>query len=178
MKVYYAGIGSRKTPYEYIELFKRVASYLTTQNAILRSGGAEGADKAFEIGCDMKNGKKEIYLPWKYFNNSPSELIVTNPSAFEIAKQFHPNWNYLSQGAKKLQARNSHQVLGIDLKTPSKFIICWTENGKGGGGTGQALRIARNYDIPCFDCGNYDDIDKCRIELFEFLKKYMDLDSE
>lgn len=59
----------------------------------------------------------------------------------------------LKDGAKKLQARNSHQVLGLDLNTPSDFIICWTKGGKGIGGTGQALRIAKAYNIPIFDCG-------------------------
>ena len=64
-------------------------------------------------------------------------------------------------------------MLGLDLNTPSNFIICWTEDGKGQGGTGQALRIARDYDIPCFDCGKYTDINECRRELFEFIKKHI-----
>ena len=172
--IYYAGIGSRKTPRKYIELFKRVARYLATQGVVLRSGGADGADKAFEIGCDMVNGKKEVYIPWKNFNNSTSNLVLSDKRAVEMAKKYHPQWSILSQGAKKLQARNCHQVLGKDLATPSNFIICWTEDGKGHGGTGQALRIARDYNIPYFDCGCYgDDIDKCRKELFEFLKKHI-----
>jgi hypothetical protein len=29
----------------------------------LRSGGAGGADSAFETGCDQQCGVKEIYLP-------------------------------------------------------------------------------------------------------------------
>lgn len=171
--IYYAGIGSRKTPKQYIELFKRVAKYLATQGVTLRSGGADGADIAFEIGCDMVNGKKEIYIPWKNFNNSNSNLILSSNNAVELAQKYHPQWSVLSQGAKKLQARNCHQVLGQDLKTPSHFIICWTECGKGQGGTGQALRIAKDYNIPYFDCGKYADINKCRRELYEFIKKYI-----
>ena len=161
--IYYAGIGSRKTPRKYIEVFQRVAKYLATQGVVLRSGGADGADKAFEIGCDLVNGKKEVYIPWKGFNNSNSRLVVTDKKAFEIAQKYHPQWAILSQGARKLQARNCHQVLGHDLKTPSNFIICWTPEGKGQGGTGQALRIARDYNIPYFDCGNYDDIDEIEV---------------
>ena len=84
----------------------------------MRSGGAKGADKAFEIGCDNYNGQKEIYLPWKGFEGSDSNLIVKDSKAFEI------------DGTRKLQARNSHQVLGLDLNTPTKFVICWTKNGK------------------------------------------------
>ncbi|WP_080845651.1 hypothetical protein [Cytobacillus gottheilii] len=169
MNTYYAGIGSRETPKEILEYFARVAAYLATKGFTLRSGGAEGADKVFEIGCDKVNGEKEIYLPWKGFEKSTSNLIVWKPKAFEIAEEFHPNWERLSQGARKLQARNTHQVLGNDLETPSKFIICWTKNGKGQGGTGQALRMARHYEIPIFDAGSFASIDEIKISLKEFL---------
>jgi hypothetical protein len=29
--------------------------------------------------------------------------------------------------------------------------LCWTKGAAGGGGTGQAIRIARSRDIPVFD---------------------------
>lgn len=170
---YYAGIGSRETPKDVLIVFEKVAAFLSNNGFILRSGGAEGADKAFEIGCDGVNGKKEIYLPWKGFEGSNSDLIVNNPKAFKIAKQFHPYWYNLSQGAQKLQARNSHQVLGEDLNTPSKFIICWTKNGNGSGGTGQAIRIAKYWNIPIFDAGKYKDVDEMRRELKLFLNDFI-----
>ncbi|TCJ00449.1 hypothetical protein [Cytobacillus praedii] len=169
MNTYYAGIGSRETPNDVLVYFTKLAAYLSTKGFTLRSGGAEGADKAFEIGCDKVNGKKEIYLPWKGFEKSSSKLIVSNTKAFEIAQNFHPNWSRLSEGAKKLQARNSHQVLGDDLETPSSFIVCWTKNGKGQGGTGQALRIAKHYKIPIFDAGSYMNVDEIKVNLKEFL---------
>ncbi len=170
---YYAGIGSRDTPQEILYLFEKVGMFLANKGFILRSGGAKGSDKAFEIGCDRVSGIKEIYLPWKGFEGSNSNLIVTDNKAFEIAKQFHPYWHNLSQGGQKLQARNSHQVLGKDLNTPSKFIICWTKNGSGNGGTGQAIRIAKHNNIPVFDTGKYSDMDGLRSELKLFLDKYM-----
>jgi hypothetical protein len=73
----------------------------------------------------------------------------------DMAKQFHPAWNRCSPGARKLHARNCFQVMGRDLNSPVDFIICWTRGGLGGGGTGQALRIAKHYNIPVFDLGNY-----------------------
>lgn len=164
---YYAGIGARKTPQEFLNLFYRVAKYLSSKDCVLRSGGAKGADSAFELGA----ARKEVYLPWRNFEGRNSNLIVSNPRAFEIAKKYHPRWNYLSQGAQKLQARNSHQILGMDLDSPSNFVICWTEGGKGGGGTGQAIRIALDHNIPVFDCGKYADVKECAIELKKFLDK-------
>jgi hypothetical protein len=171
--MYYAGIGSRQTPSDILQLFEKVAIYLSKKNYILRSGHASGSDQSFENGCDSVNGKKEIYLPWKNFNNSDSDLVVADPKAFEIAKEFHPYWHNLKQGGQKLQARNSHQVLGLDLNTPSKFIICWTKKGAGVGGTGQAIRIAHHYGIPVFDAGIYGDIEDVRKELKVFFERYL-----
>ena len=166
---YYAGIGSRETPKEFLDLFTKIASWLSKNGYVLRSGGADGADLAFEKG--VTNNLKEIYLPWKYFNNSNSDLVVHDEEAFQLAEKFHPYWQILKQGAKKLHARNTHQVLGRDLLTPSDFIICWTKNGKELGGTAEAIRIAKAYNIPIFNCGKYTDINKCRQDLWDFLKK-------
>jgi len=173
---YYAGIGSRETPSEILKLFENVGKFLAKKNFILRSGHAPGADISFENGADKINGKKEIYLPWKNFEGSDSKLFVNDVKAFELAEYYHSYWNNLSQGAKKLQARNGHQILGWDLNTPSEFVICWTEKGKGKGGTGQGLRIAKAYEIPVFDCGRFDSIDEIKLTLKEFLIQYSSLE--
>lgn len=171
---YYAGIGSRETPEDVLNIFKRVATYLANKGFTLRSGGAKGADKAFENGCDEVRGLKEIYLPWNGFEGSNSNLVIEEGGkAYEIAQKFHPYWHNLKQGGQKLQARNSHQVLGSNLNTPSKFIICWTKNGSGSGGTGQAIRIAKHYNIPVFDAGKYKDMDELKRELKLFLIDYV-----
>ena len=176
MNYYYAGIGSRETPSEILKLFENIGRFLARKGFILRSGGAKGADTSFEKGVDKVNGKKEIYLPWRNFEGSDSKLIVNDERAFEIAEKYHPYWHNLKQGAKKLQARNSFQVLGWDLNTPSQFIICWTEKGKGKGGTGQAIRIAMEYKIPIFDAGTFDNIDVLKLSLKEFLIMYSHLE--
>ena len=106
-----------------------------------------GADLAFEKGA--KN--KEIYLPWKGFNENESPLYNTSKEAFNIAEKLHPNWPACRQGAKKLHARNIHQVLGKDLKTPSAFLVCWTPKAELVGGTRTALVLAQENDIPIFN---------------------------
>ena len=169
-----AGIGSRDCPKEVLSILANTAYWLSDKGFVLRSGGAEGCDKAFEYGCDKANGKKEIYLPWKGFNNSKSEYVVNDKKAFDIASKYHPRYATLKDGAKKLQARNSHQVLGWNLKTPSDFVVCYTKDGKGQGGTGQALRIAKDYNIPVFDFGKYKDINKARVEFMNFIKPFIE----
>ena len=61
-------------------------------------------------------------------------------------------------------ARNSYQVLGRNLDDPVEFVICWTPGGSGSGGTGQAIRIAKDYQIPVFDLGSPET--KLRLEEF------------
>jgi hypothetical protein len=154
--VIYAGIGSRKTPKPILDVMVEIGMYMAQKGHILRSGRAQGADQAFEDGCNRMNGRKEIYLPWWKFENAPMSkgyIIADVPEAYVIARAFHPNWDALSDGAKKLIIRNSHQVLGLDCKTPCDFVVCWTEGGRGEGGTGQALRIAKSRNIEIFDLG-------------------------
>lgn len=172
MSINYSGIGSRETPDTILTIFTRVAKYLATQDCILRSGGADGADLAFEHGCDLVPGTKEIYIPWRGFNNSTSTLVVSDPKAFELAAKYHPAYHRLSQGAQKLMARNCHQVLGLTLESPADFIICYTRGGTGAGGTGQALRIAKDYNIPVFDAGAYYP-QQVELALLKFIIKFI-----
>jgi len=148
-KKYYAGIGSRETPEAIIKQFQNLAEQLAKLGYCLRSGGADGADTAFEVGCDRVEGEKQIFLPWKKFNGNKSNYFEPPEKAFEIAEQYHPGWQHLKQGAKRLHARNSQQVLGPNLDEPADFVVCYTNKNKGG--TLQALRIAYCYKIPVFN---------------------------
>lgn len=149
----YAGIGSRSTPLHVLDMMTNFASNMEKAGWTLRSGGADGADTAFEKGVKATS-HQEIFLPWRYFNENTSKRYEVSWEAMEIAKQFHPAWHNCSSAAKKLHARNVHQVLGQFLDNPSKFVLCYTPNGSGSGGTGQAIRIAQFYKIPVFDLGN------------------------
>lgn len=151
----YAGVGSRNVPVRARLLFNKLGEILARFNCVLFSGGAPGSDEAFEFGCDLAEGEKKIFIPWKGFNGSTSMLVVRDPKAFEIAKEYHPCWERLSQGAQKLMARNSCQVLDEDLETPIDFLLCYTERGKSKGGTAQALKIATDYGVPIWNAGAY-----------------------
>jgi hypothetical protein len=152
--VFYSGIGSRQTPPEILERMRDVARLLAEKGLVLRSGGADGADTAFEVGCDLARGRKEIYLPWRGFNGSPSDLHDPSPEAFEVSSRHHPRWRFLKHSHKKLHARNAHIVLGGDCLHPSAFVVCWT---KASGGTTQGLRIAEAHGIPTFNLIREDD---------------------
>lgn len=63
MNKIYAGIGSRKSPKDQINVMIKLAQVLGKARFILRSGGADGADLAFEYGASLVKGPMEIYLP-------------------------------------------------------------------------------------------------------------------
>lgn len=156
-RMIYAGIGSRETPEPICRTMYEIAGILARKGYTLRSGGAKGADQAFEFGCDdMVLGKKEIYLPWKGFMDNDSLLCPPTPAAYSEARRFHPNWIGLTESGRALMARNAHQVLGSNLLTPVDFILFWTKDGKASGGTGQALRMAKHYEIPTCWVGRQD----------------------
>jgi len=162
MSKIYSGVGSRNVPPEIIEKIKQIAEFLALRGFTLRSGGADGCDyHGFETGCDLVKGKKEIYLPWKGFNGSKSQLLFP-PEASEIAATIHPAWHKLKQGAQKLHSRNVCQCLGYDLKTPSAFLIAYTENGEEKGGTRTALVLAQRHNIPVYNLGKQGDLEKLR----------------
>lgn len=162
----YAGIGSRETPSDVLTLMEYAADHLAASGWTLRSGNAPGADQAFGRGHlrTLCNDRIELYLPWKEFEAAAlrgwEDGIIARtepqPEAYAIAEQFHPNWAALKRGGRALQARNVHQILGHDVTQPSlsKFVLCWTPGAKGGGGTGQAIRIATHYGVPVFDLAN------------------------
>lgn len=163
----YAGIGSRKTPDDVLQLMGQVAYALAKRGLILRSGAANGADFGFEIGCKQANGLKEIYLPWDGFNqrfeDEANGIIVANQTLGKnIASRYHKGWSHLKEPARLLMGRNTFQVLGADTRSPARFVLCWTPDGsldghaRTSGGTGQALRIAKNYRIPVYNFARDD----------------------
>lgn len=138
----YAGIGSRETPRSVLDLMTLIAVKLESLGYTLRSGGAIGADTAFEDGV---KSLKEIFYD-----------IDATSDAIELASQFHPAWHNCRSGARKLHGRNSMILLGKKLDTPVKFVVCWTRDGKDTGGTGLGIRIAESMNIPIFNLYKYE----------------------
>lgn len=114
----------------------------------MRSGGSPGADTAFEKGCDLCGGAKQIFLPWRGFNDSDSPLFETPPPAVELAHKIHPGLKRRSGSVQKLRARNVCQILGACLSEPSQLVIAWTKNAVMTGGSATVLRIAEKRGIP------------------------------
>lgn len=147
--MHYAGIGSRETPADILKVMTAISKRLSSLGYVCNSGGAGGADAAFEIGANQK----QIFLPWDGFNGRKvdgSSYIVPPFNEYYI-KKYHPAPSKLSESGRKFMSRNTYQVLGLDLNSPVEFVLCWTKDGKASGGTGQAMRIAQDWNIPIFN---------------------------
>jgi hypothetical protein len=150
---FYTGVGSRNTPTEILTLMTAIAHKLYAMNYILRSGGAAGADTAFELGASQK---KQIFT-----------ANMTTKEAMDIASKYHPAWNKCSTFARKLHGRNAFQVLGPNLCKPSALLICWTPDGCishaertiNTGGTGTAISIANAYNVSIYNLQRANHLD-------------------
>jgi len=141
--MYYAGIGSRKTPKDTLEFMMRLARILERKGYILRSGGAEGADTAFASGVK----KKEIFRP-----------SDATPEAIDIPIGVHPAPHNCKDYVKKLHGRNAQIILGRNLNKPVEFVVCWTPEGKTVGGTGLGIRLAEQRGITIYNICNSSDL--------------------
>lgn len=154
---YYAGIGSRETPEHAQQRMTKISKWLSRRGWILRSGGAEGADRAFEKGA---GDNKEIFYA------KDSAHLWTHV----FTEHFHPAPQHLKDFPRKLMNRNANQILGKDGNTPVEFVICWTKDGKASGGTGQAIRIAEFFNIPVYNLYNSEDVKFLRVRLDELVE--------
>jgi len=161
----YAGVGSRKITTEGAARMKKAVEILNAEGYKANTGDASGADAIVR-------------------ENANGLTIFTAKDATtrtrKIAKEIHPDWNALVEGAKKkakkagkdsekaasyvidLMARNTNQVFGKSLKTPVDFLLVWTSDGITSyedrsvdtGGTGQAIELASRKNIPVINLLN------------------------
>lgn len=167
--MYYAGIGSRETPFELKETMGNIGECLSANDYILRSGNARGADKWFSDGCDRINGKSEIILPFKgYGGGHKNSIIIQNKNllkeATEIMKSIKPKSYTWNSKNTPYHRRNVFQILGVNLNTPVEFVICYTSTGSETekdvierdetSGTSMAIVLADRLDIPVINMYN------------------------
>lgn len=149
---------------------RRLGGALGVLGYTLRSGGADGADSAFEAGAKAMGHPFEVYLPWYAFHGrvGPGYIVVKDPAvtawALDCVNRVHPAAEKLSNVARMLMARNTYQVAGQGQNLLSQFVVCWTPDGaehadqttRDTGGTGQAIRLASQWSIPVFNLQKTD----------------------
>ena len=165
----YAGIGHRdlggfrepntNEPVENVMAW--IAGVLEKLGYTLNSGGAKGADAAFEYGVKQPAHKNIFH---------PEDATETTRA---IAQERHPAHERLHGHALDLYARNTNQVFGRNLDNTIDFVVCYTKDGceshetrsRDSGGTGQAIEMATRKGARAFNVKNP--------YWFERLKKYL-----
>lgn len=171
LEKFYTGVGSRETPAEYLAIMTELATYLNKTGWKLRSGGSWGADEAFQKGV---SNYSNIFLPrlnWRKEDGIVGRFIddteLVREAMYIVSKfDLHEDWDNLlnSRGdgglmTVKLHTRNVFQVLGDNLRNPSKFLVCYTNDGaidlsemtRSTGGTRTAMRLACHFKVPIFN---------------------------
>jgi len=154
------GIGSREIDTIQFEICQNLATVLANKGWHLRSGGARGADTAWELGFTGSD-RKTIYLPERNFNGRGNAPYFKVPSdwhelwfeAQEIARKIHPRFDAMAEFGQNAHTRNVFQVLGDDLKTKADLVIaCAEPNGRSvKGGTATAFNLAKALGVTTFN---------------------------
>ena len=156
----YAGIGASNAPAETRTLMTDVAQRLAEEDFLLRTGGGQGSEEAFENGARLADGRWRVYLPHDGYRGRESGVDGATADipdhAFAFAAERHDNWDNLTEATQRQYARNAVQILGEDLESPADVVICWTRDGATTGVTGQAIALAEEYDIPVVNLGDSD----------------------
>jgi hypothetical protein len=172
----YAGIGAHQTPEDILALIEALAARLARSRWVLRTGLSRGADQAFYRGAVSEGGRVELYLPWPGFEaaarlegEQPGKVRVTpgpSDAACELAARHHPGWDRLPREERLLLARDAHQILGAELRSPAQLVVCWTADGSLDGqglyedGTGQSLRIAHAQGVPVLNLARREHLEE------------------
>lgn len=180
---YYTGIGARKTPPDILKVMETLAWHLAAKGWTLRSGGAGGADSAFEKGVIRYTQDQDIYptakhaniyIPWRSFKDIDplhkdmyvySDIVDKHVrmNAEVTASMIHPNWDACSRGAKALHTRNIFQVLGHwQVEKPSRFLVCWAPISGDSitGGTRSAVELAKSKGVEVFNLVREEDYNR------------------
>lgn len=154
------GIGTRKTDRQAFAMLYKIARRMAYQGWELRSGGAIGADTAWERGWDGFD-TKQIYL-----TRGTSPVIAKNTAcgrisdygdiwleAEDIASRIHPRWENLDEASQALHTRNVFQILGLDLQSKTDVVAAYAPPAGNSvkGGTATAFNLARAKGIPAFN---------------------------
>lgn len=182
----FAGVGSRKTPDDVLEIMRRLSHCLYDKGWMGQSGDADKADTAFHEGAMRSSRYPELgfaaYLAWNgYEKKSTGERRFDDPTlglydasmfenweaARDIAYNAREGFDGLDRGGIALHTRNAYQALSPSLMDPVQRMFCWAKpvtNGKVDGGTNTAVQLARMYSIPLTNL--YFDRDREAVEKY------------
>jgi len=119
---------------------EKMGAELVRRGFSIISGNASGADQAWvRGGNDVDPAKVKLCLPWRSFEAQaihPGNVVAVldelqsseKVSYFHLAAKYHPAWDQLMLGARKLHARNAMIV------EPAQELVGYVDHSRPGGG--------------------------------------------
>jgi hypothetical protein len=163
-----AFIGSRELdqfPLAWVDLYREAARKAAIHGHTVVTGAAEGADQLAAETALAAGGKVELVLPWGEFNRewvdsmtanySPARVTVVTyvplecPDWTQSVYDYHPACQNGKMGLRTGEFRLHARNYGIVYN--SKTVVALPGRKRGGGGTGQGLRVAQGLRIRLFD---------------------------
>lgn len=158
-----ACVGRRDPMLAATDILRRLGRLIAAHGGVVVSGNAVGSDQAYAVGANAVDpALVELWLPWATYERSAARpgnvvRVVSDPRCFRIAAEHHPAWDRLSQGARRLFARNVCIIERADL------VIAFPNHSKiGGGGTGHAMRMAEALQISLADLTTKDGVQRAQ----------------
>lgn len=189
MRPTYAGVGSRETPPEVLEMMFRIGKVLCDMGWDGWSGEAPGADYFFHAGAKASasygEGRFSAIIPWQGFKTEGEVRVYSKPGnniylleSFNVSRKAYclgigarGTGAGLKPGGVALHTRNAIQVLGADLASPVRMVVAYAKEDKNGrpkGGTATAINLARHLKIPVINMWTKEGLDRA----MDFLIKY------
>lgn len=139
---FWTGVGSRERPKEIARLIVVIPRTISLYGKTLRTGDASGCDSDFTKGCMSGKGKIQVF-----------SAADCTPAAQAISASIlgERHWSNCKPSSRLLLGRNSMQVLGKNLDSPTSFVICYTKDGESVGGTKVAIELAKSRKIPVYN---------------------------
>ena len=172
--VYITGIGTRNLDERMDKAIRGIMKAFSSINGkdfsfILRSGGARGADTAFECSFSGK------IISYRADSSHPAKGLdaITyseDPVAEELVMRLHPNPGAVSslpEYSRKLLYRDAWQIIGSpgkDRRLSDFVIAAWPM----GTTMKTALLVAKNQGVPVFNVSDPADMERLRDAFREF----------
>lgn len=163
----YGVVSNIKAPPHAINSAKEIADFLSDKNFVLRTGGGNtDIENLFEASTPHK----ELYLPWKNFNEKDSKIVRYSDHIREIAQWQQPSYESLVPFKQSFINRNIAVVLGKEGTSPLRFLICWSQDGiehpahrtSATGFIGICITVAGLIKVPIFNLHNTDVVHRVR----------------
>lgn len=166
----YAAVGSREAPADICKIIYRLGKILCDKGWHGMSGEAPGCDYFFHAGAKTSKHYKHVgftaIIPWQGFESQGGLRVYARPGN-NIITLAQTGWERraywigigargtdagLGRGGIALHSRNALQVLGENMQTKVRMLICYAKpvgkTGKVKGGTNTAVVLAIHYKIP------------------------------